>query len=75
MKKSNENKPLNVEQASFAYHKVIRDEVASMAKIQAQVANLNANREKALQALNTAIVEEEQKKSAAKPKPSKAAQA
>ena len=71
MKKSNENKPLNISQARQAYHKVIRDEVAAMAKIQAQVANLNANREKALQALNTAIVEEEQKKSAA----NKAAQA
>ena len=65
MKKA-EDKPLTVKQAGERYNRVIRAEVRAMAEIQKSVAELNVSREEALKALNSAIVEEEQRKAQAK---------
>ena len=61
-----EDKPLTVKQAGERYNRVIRAEVRAMAEIQKSVAELNVSREEALKALNSAIVEEEQRKAQAK---------
>ena len=61
MKKPKE-KPLTVKQAQFRYQAAITAEVKELAKMQERVDALNEARSKALQALNTAIVEEENKK-------------
>ena len=61
-----EEKPLMVKQAGDKYNAVIRAEVRAMEEIQKRVAELNVHREEALKALNSAIVEEEQKKAQAK---------
>ena len=59
------DKPLTVKQAQFRYQAAITAEVKELAKMQERVAALNEARAKALQALNTAIVEEENKKAKA----------
>ena len=59
------DKPLTVKQAQFRYQAAITAEVKELAKMQERVAALNEARAKALQALNNAIVEEENKKAKA----------